>query len=128
MKHRKRTPEERARMAEAQRGRWAHEVRARPSAFRDAREALGLSQVELGARLGLDVRTVRRLEGRPALAPYWARALEGLAVELWAEHLCKIGALTLAYAEKRAQERAERRARRRPRIALRKTLEIGAKP
>ena len=101
-------------MAEAQRWRWARELRARPSAFRDAREALGLGQAELGARLGLGLRTVRRLEARATLAPYWERALEGLAVELWAEHLCRIGALTLAYAEKRAQERAERRARRAP--------------
>ena len=115
-------------MAEAQRQRWARELRARPSAFRDAREALGLGQAELAARLGTNARMVRRLEARAALEPRWQLALDGLAVELWAEHLCRIGRLTLAHAIRREAERAECRARRRPRIALRSTLETGAKP
>mgnify|MGYP003394275147 CR=1 FL=1 len=57
--------------------------------FRDLRASLGLTQAELAARLGVDARTIRRLEARPAVESpaYWRLAIEALAGDLWSERL-----------------------------------------
>ena len=81
-----------------------HWTQVRPGVFAARRLALGLTQAELAARLGVSLRTISRLDasGDAALAPLWLFALDGLACDLWSASIRRIGELAMLGTIRRA--------------------------